>query len=441
MRNLVRFGLVGFWLTAGTLAQAQTQAQTQALTQAQIRAQVEAQTQPASFLQSKGHGPAQFQEPVLPPVSLDGFVFSHPMTVINQTELAEVKRRIAAHIEPQATAFAKLISDADAAQSFHPDPPDTMDVMGGYEKNANQETVIRPWLWRNCHAAYASALAYAYTGKTNYADKAVEVLNAWATKGTTFVGGDRGLQLGSWFSPMLYAADLLNDYDGWKPDDRARFKSWWRKNCLPYTIEKMHEHANNWKDACILGVMSASVVLEDKPLMSDALAELQSYFQDRSDSHVTVKGAWKIQKDARGVFLPDEVTRNKGNSGITYTAYAFTTMVEALDIARYTGHDFWHFQTPEGANLQEAIECYFRWDILKQPFPWNANPLFSETRKNAYEIANDHFHLMPEIGQWLKENRPVNGAQGDEYATLNKGDMVQPDKADKFQPAATQNAP
>jgi hypothetical protein len=40
---------------------------------------------------------------------------------------------------------------------------------------------------------------------------------------------------------------------------------------------------------------------------------------------------------------------------------------------------------------------------------------------------------MPEIGEWLKENRPVNGAQGDEYATLNKGDM--------FQPAAKQNTP
>ena len=401
-------------------------AQTQPLTQAQIRAEILAQTQPASFLVSKGYGPAQSQAPVLAPVPLDGFSFSHPMTVINQTEMAEVKRRIAAHIEPQATAFAKLISDADAAQSFHPDPPDTMDVMGGYQPGTNEDTLIRPWLWRNGHAAYASALAYAYTGKTNYADKAVEVLNAWAAKGTKFVGGDRGLQLGSWFSNMLYAADLLHDYAGWKPADRARFNAWWRSNCLPYTIEKMHEHANNWKDACILGVMSASVVLEDKATMSDALAELQSYFQDRTDKHVGIKGAWKIQKDARGVFLPEEVTRNQGVSGINYTAYALTSMVEALEIARYTGHDFWHRQTPEGANLQDVIEWYFRWDILKQPFPWNPNPLWAEARKNVFEIANDRFHLMPEIGQWLRENRPVDGAQGDEYATLNKGDMFEP---------------
>jgi hypothetical protein len=376
---------------------------------------------------------AHAQRTPLPPVSLDGFSFSHPMTAINQTELAEVKRRIAAHVEPQASAFARLIRDADAVQNFHPDPPDTLDVMGGYEKNSNQETIVRPLLWRNCHAAYASALAYACTGKTIYAAKAVEVLNAWAARGTTFTGGDRGLQLGSWFSPMLYAADLLHDYDGWKPADRERFNSWWRSNCLPHTLNIMRNRDNNWKDAGLLGVMSAAVVLEDKPLMAEALAELQSYFQDRTDKHVHIKGAWKIKKDGRGVYLPREVTRNNGSSGITYTAYALTTMVEALEIARHAGHDFWHRRTSEGGNLQEAIEWYFRWDILKRPFPWNPNPLRFATRKNVYEIANDHFQLMPEIGEWLKKNRPVNGEQGDEYVTLNKGDM--------FHLAAKQSTP
>ena len=86
-------------------------------------------TQPATQ-PADGFGPAKYQEAVLPPVPLEGFTFTHPMTVINQAELAEVKRRIAAHIEPQASAFAKLLHDADAAQSFQPDPPDTMNLMG-----------------------------------------------------------------------------------------------------------------------------------------------------------------------------------------------------------------------------------------------------------------------------------------------------------------------
>jgi hypothetical protein len=35
---------------------------------------------------------------------------------------------------------------------------------------------------------------------------------------------------------------------------------------------------------------------------------------------------------------------------------------------------------------------------------------------------------MPEISDWLKKNRPVNGEQGDEYVTLNRGDLPASDK-------------
>jgi hypothetical protein len=363
-----------------------------------------------------------------PPISPDKFTFSHPMTVINKAELTVVKQRIADKVEPQASAFAKLIRDADAAQSFKPDPPENMDIMGGYEPNTNQETLIRPWLWRNGHAAYCSALAYAYTGNTNYANKAVEVLNAWAAKRTVFTGHDRGLQLASWFSPMLYAADLLHDYDGWKPADRERFNSWWRGNVLVHVREIIHTHGNNWKDAGLLGVLSAAVVFEDKAQLKEGLDGLEDYFEIRTTKQGKTRSDFKIKKDNRGVYLTREVGRNDGRSGITYTAYALTTMVQALEIARYAGHNFWHRQTAQGATLQDVIEWYFRWDILKQPFPWNANPDRIPRRKNPYEIANNHFKLMPETVEWLKKNRPVNGEQGDEYVTLNKGDMPAADR-------------
>ena len=369
------------------------------------------------------------QEPARQPaISLEEFTFSHPMTAINKVELAVVKQRIADKVEPQASAFAKLIRDADAAQSFKPDPPETMDIMGGYEPNTNQETLIRPWLWRNCHAAYCSALAYAYTGQRKYADKAVEVLNAWAAKKTVFTGHDRGLQLASWFSPMLYAADLLHDYDGWKRADRERFNSWWRSNVLVHVREIIRTHGNNWKDAGLLGVLSAAAVLEDKALLKEGLDGLEDYFETRTNRQGRVRSDFKIKKDQRGVYLTREVGRNDGRSGITYTAYALTTMVQALEIARYSGRNLWHSQTAQGATLQDVIEWYFRWDILKQPFAWNANPDRIPKRKNPYEIANNHFKLMPEMAEWLKTNRPVNGEQGDEYVTLNKGDVPAPDE-------------
>jgi hypothetical protein len=164
-------------------------------------------------------------------ISLDSFEFTHPMTVINQYELTEVKEKIQNNFELQISAFQDLISEAGIQLGFTPDAPDSMDIMGGYEPNSNLSE-MRDWLWRNCHAAYTCGLAYALTGENRYADKALEVIMDWANTYTTFTGGDRGLQLGSWFSQMLHAADLIWQYPGFSLEDKEHLRKWVRKKWL-----------------------------------------------------------------------------------------------------------------------------------------------------------------------------------------------------------------
>ncbi|MGE5606422.1 MAG: alginate lyase family protein, partial [Bacteroidota bacterium] len=300
---------------------------------------------------------------VITPIDLNQIIFSHPMTVINRSEFSVVKELIAKNINPQAFAFQNLIADADEALQFIPDPPANMNIMSSYELGNNLQE-MRAWLWKNCHAAYCSALAYAYSGKIDYAEKAVSILNAWAKKATTFYGAECGLQLGSYFTPMLYAADLLTDYSGWNEWDQQDFKEWWRKNCLVHTREVMYSKDNDWKDAGILGVLAAAVVLEDPTLFYEALVELASYSY----------GDWKLKRNNNTVYLPREVNRNNGRNGITYTNYAFTCLVQAIEIARYAGFNFWNLKTTSGASLKEAVESLFKWDVLGAPFPWNQNP-------------------------------------------------------------------
>jgi Alginate lyase len=356
-------------------------------------------------------------------ISLNEFKFTHPMTVTSSKEIAIVKDRIKKGVEPQATAYKKLIQLADSQMSFVPDPPDSMNVMGGYEPNNNLKQ-NRAWLWRNCNAAYTLALAYTYTGETKYADKAIEVLNAWAVKGTVFTGADRGLQLGSYFSPMLYSADLLNSYTGWTVNKREVFKKWWVNNCLIHTTEVMRTRFNNWLDAGILGTMCAAVVFEDKMLLQESLNYLLSYYKANKNEKVAKFGtAWKMTKDDRGTYLTTEVTRNDGRSGITYTYYSLTTGVQCLEIARYAGFDFWQAATPQGATFQKVIEQLFKWSMEGQNFPWNSKPDNKKTNQfNCFEIANNNCQLPKSMIDWLNVNRPVHGAQGDEYVTLNKGD-------------------
>ena len=212
------------------------------------------------------------------------FSFTHPMTVINLSESAIVQERIGQKIEPQYSAFNQLLAEADLVQGFVANPPKTMLIMGGYEADSNLKEV-RAYLWKNAHAAYTGALAYHYTREPKYADQAIAVLNAWADQGVYFTGKDAGLQLGSYFTPMLYAADLLHDYPGWSATQRKAFETWWRKKCLIHTAEVMRARVNNWKDAGMLGVLAAAVAFEDERLLNSGHNSFKQYFKPLVQSH------------------------------------------------------------------------------------------------------------------------------------------------------------
>ena len=355
------------------------------------------------------------------PIVLMNFKFQHPMTVTSVDEVAIVKARIANGTEPQATAYKALIAIANAQLYFIPNAPATMQIDSGYTNGNLQQ--MRTWLGNEASAAYTSALAFTYSGDTKYATKAIEIMNAWASKGTTFTGGGRFLQLGAWFSPMLYAADLLNDYDGWNATDKAKFKNWWREQVLVHTHEALYKYRNNQKDAGMLGSMAAAMVLEDSGLLQECLNEFLSYFQTKASVTDHPK-QWKIYNDYRGIYLIEDIDRNLGRSGLTYTYLAMTCAVQNMEMARYAGYNFWTAKTLNSGSFQGVIEQLFKWSILGDVFPWNANPYNDKTyQRNSYEIANSNCILSTPMKDWLSNNRPLDGAQGDEYVTLNKGDI------------------
>lgn len=344
-------------------------------------------------------------------ISLDNLRFQHPMTVVKSSELEIIRYRIKNRKEPQYSAFQVLIINANRVMNFEPDPPKRMLIMGGYEKNTNLPQ-MRAWLWRNSHAAYTCALAWKLTDEECYANKAVTILMSWANQNTTFSGTDSALQIGSHFTPMLYAFDLLYDHDNWPKSQRDIFETFWRERCLIHTKGKMKKQ-NNWGDNCLMGVFAAGIAFEDRSLIQDSLERLNEYFE----------GSWKFKNKEGVSYLPAEVTRNNGHSGLTYTAYALTALVQVLEMAMNCGYDWWSRKTANRVSLKEVIEDYFDWMILGASFPWSTNPkrYTKSYRGNVFEVANTRLSLKPEIACWLAMNRPIDGRQGDEYSTLLKG--------------------
>jgi hypothetical protein len=171
--------------------------------------------------------------------------------------------------------------------------------------------------------------------------------------------------------------------------------------------------------------MSAAVAFEDVSLLQTALNKLLLYFQVNPSSSTPTNPSWKMSIDSRGYYLTDEVDRNLGRSGLTYTYYSLTTGVQCFEIARYAGYNFWTAKTTKGATYKGVIEQLFKWSIVGDTFPfYTGTPDNDKTNQfNSFEIANSNCKVSSTITQWLSTNRPVIGAQGDEYVTLNKGDI------------------
>ena len=99
------------------------------------------------------------------------------------------------------------------------------------------------------------------------------------------------------------------------------------------------------------------------------LKELDDYFGIHTDKRNNMTSEWKIKKDENGVYLIAEVGRNDGRSGITYTAYALTTMAQNFQIARYAGFDFWHRRTQTGRDNAGRDRAVFSLGHLEAAFP------------------------------------------------------------------------
>jgi hypothetical protein len=54
---------------------------------------------------------------------------------------------------------------------------------------------------------------------------------------------------------------------------------------------------------------------------------------------------------------------------------------------------------------------------------WGSRKNKTSKRRNCYELANIHYELDETLKNWIYNNRPLIGREGDEYITLNKGDL------------------
>ena len=193
--------------------------------------------------------------------------FVHPG--LRHNEAAFKRMRTHKGREPWKSGWERLIANRHASLDYKPRPVEN--VVRGRDRLATAPENYA-LLFNDIAAAYACALRWRISGEGAYAEKSIEILNAWSSTLKQLSGStDVDLAAGIYGYEFANAAEIMRTFKGWKPGDFARFQKMMLDVFYPINKDFLERHNNtridhywsNW-DLCNIASTIAIGVLCDK---------------------------------------------------------------------------------------------------------------------------------------------------------------------------------
>jgi hypothetical protein len=158
--------------------------------------------------------------------ALSAQAYTHPSIPTTLEELDTIKANL--DQEPWKSGFAALAADGKSQLGY---------VMGGPFEEVKRNPNVNLWPWRSDMLAVNNlARMWYFTGNTNYAQKARDILIAWATPQKSFGGQESGLDLGDYAIAYGGGASILRDtWTGWTQQDTITVQNYFRNVLWPAT--------------------------------------------------------------------------------------------------------------------------------------------------------------------------------------------------------------
>lgn len=157
--------------------------------------------------------------------------FVHPCIPLTIKDLDTIKASL--DREPWKSGYAALARAGQAQLTYK---------MGGPFQEIKRNPNVNLWPWRNdMVAVYSLARMWYFTGNAAYAQKARDILIAWATTHTSFGGNESGLDLGDYAICYGGGASILRGtWPGWTADDTATVQGYFQKVLWPASLVGTH---------------------------------------------------------------------------------------------------------------------------------------------------------------------------------------------------------
>lgn len=168
--------------------------------------------------------------------------FIHPGGLHTQADFDRIKQQLADGNKKVTEAMNKLRM-AEYAQPTAATYPNETIVRGGSGENYINTC-------RGAAIAYQNALRWKIEDNQACAKHAVEVLMKWCNTTKNVTGSsDQFLAFGLYGYQFAQAAELMRDYEGWKPADFEKFKQWMLNIWYQGAIDFLRRHNGTWENS------------------------------------------------------------------------------------------------------------------------------------------------------------------------------------------------
>jgi autotransporter-associated beta strand protein len=156
--------------------------------------------------------------------------FIHPGIPLTTNDLDDVKNNLANY--PWSQGYAALLGEGQASTNY------VMAGPFGYVNRAYYGNYDNEGAWKSdMTAIWDLSRMWYFTKDNNYAQKAHDILIAWATTMTNFGGNEAALDLGDYSSAYGNGADILRGtWPGWTAADTLTVSNFFKTVYLPATF-------------------------------------------------------------------------------------------------------------------------------------------------------------------------------------------------------------
>ncbi|GAA3990192.1 hypothetical protein GCM10022210_49640 [Mucilaginibacter dorajii] len=267
--------------------------------------------------------------------------FMHPGLLQNVRDIARMKTAIKEKQDP-------IYSDFLFFQE-HPQSQSTYHMQGPMKMVGRNPTVGQGIYDADANAAYQNALMWALTGEQSYADKAIEIIDAWSSTLKSITGRDAVLMAGLGPFKMVNAAEILRyTHSGWSSSSIENTEKHFREVIYP-VIKDFAPFANgNWDAAAMKTMMAIGVFCNDRPIFERALHYYINGAGDGSLLNYIINETGQCQESGRdqshtqlGIAHLGDCAEMAWHQGLNLYAYADNRLLKGFEYtAKYNlGYD------------------------------------------------------------------------------------------------------